>query len=60
MGEDCLNGLDADGLFNVAERVEAELVYCIEGGGVLHVVLDDVDIVGDGEETGKCRRLAVP
>lgn len=53
MRGDGLKRLDADGLLNVAQRAESKLVDCAERVWVLNVVLNDIDIVGDGQEAGK-------
>lgn len=59
----CRNGLerlDANGLFNVTKGVEAELVDCAERIGVLHIILDHINVVGHGEQAGKGGGFAVP
>ena len=51
---------DADGALDFAEAVKLELVDLAQGVGVLPVVLDDVDVVGDGEEAGEGGGFGVP
>lgn len=60
MAGDGLDGLHANCLFNVAQTVEPELIDCIEGIGVLPVVLDDVNVVGGGQKTGEGGCFRVP
>lgn len=53
MHRDCLDGLYANSLFNVAETVKTELVDLSEGIGVLPVVLNDIDVVRGGQEASE-------
>jgi hypothetical protein len=45
MYRDGLDGLYANGLFDIAETIETELVDLGQGVGILPVVLNDVDVV---------------
>lgn len=56
----CFYGSDADGSFDFAEAVKLELVDLIQGVWVLPVVLDDIDVVGDGQQAGERGSLRVP
>ena len=56
MRGDGLKRLDADGLLDVAQRAESKLVDCAERVWVLNVVLNDIDVVGRGEESSEGRR----
>jgi hypothetical protein len=51
-------------LFRLAGRtsktIQTELVYPSQSVWVLPIVLDDVDIVRGGEQTGKRRRFGIP
>ena len=49
-----------NGLFDVTQRVECELVNLIELVRVLPVILDQVYVVGCGEEAGEGGGFAVP
>lgn len=40
-----------------AQAVEPELVDLIQGGWVLEIVLDDIDVVGGGQQTRELGRL---
>lgn len=55
MHRDCLDGLYADSLLDVAETVQTELVDLGEGIGVLPVVLNDIDVVRGGQEASEGR-----
>lgn len=57
MYRDGFDGLYADGFFNVAETVETELIDLGQGVGILPVVLNDVDVIRSGQQTGKGRCL---
>lgn len=57
MDGDGFDGLDTNCLFDIAQTVKTELVDLSEGIGVLPVVLDDVDVVGGGQEAGEGRGL---
>lgn len=48
-----LKRLDTNCLLDFAQRAESKLIDCAERVWVLNVVLDDVDVVGDGQEAGK-------
>jgi len=48
------------GQWSTSQAAQAELVDFLEGVGVLPVVLDDIDVVGGGQETSEGRRLGVP
>ena len=43
-----------------AQAVQAELVDSSEGVGVLPVVLDDIDVVGGGEQASKGGCFGIP
>lgn len=40
-----------------AQAIEPELVDLIQGGRVLEIVLDDIDVVGGGQQTRELGRL---
>lgn len=45
---------------STSQTAQTELVDLLQGIGVLPVVLDHVDVVGGGQETGEGGRLGVP
>lgn len=49
-----------EGRRGTSQAAQAELVDPLEGIRVLPVVLDDVDVVGGGQQAGKGGRLGVP
>lgn len=60
MDRDSLDRGDADGALDVAKAIKLErldLVHCV---WVLPVILDDVDVVVDGEEAGEGGGFGVP
>lgn len=55
-----LDGLNAYRAFDVAEGGELEFADLMQSVGVLPVVLNDVEVVGDGEEATEGGGFAVP
>lgn len=37
-----------------SQTIQTELINLVQSGGVLKVVLNDIDVVGGGEEACKC------
>ena len=60
MDRDGLDGCDADGTLDFAKAVKLEPIDFIHGVWVLPVVLDDVDVVRDGQQAGEGGGFGVP
>jgi hypothetical protein len=60
MDGDGFDWSDADGALDVAKAVKLELFDLAHGVRVLPVVLDDVDVIGDGQEAGEGGGFRVP
>lgn len=60
MDGDGLDGLHTNGLFDVAETVETELIDCMQSIWVLPVILNDVNVIGGSQETGEGGCFRVP
>lgn len=43
-----------------SQTVQAELIDLVQSGGVLEIVLDDIDIIGGGQQTGELGSFRVP
>lgn len=48
------------GMNPTSQTAEPELVYLVEGIGVLPIVLNDIDVVGSCEEACEGRGLRIP
>jgi hypothetical protein len=49
------------GAFSItSQAAQSKLVYLAEGIWVLPVILDNVDIIGSGEEASKRRGMRIP
>ena len=60
MDGDGLNWCDAEMPLDFAKAVKLELFDLIQGVWILPVVLDDVDVIGDSQETGEGGGFGVP
>lgn len=45
---------------HTAKAIKSELVDFSQGSGILEIVLDDIDVVGGGQETCELGGLGVP
>lgn len=45
---------------HTSETIQSELVDLVQSCGVLEVVLDDIDVVGGGQEAREGRSLGIP
>lgn len=45
---------------HTSETIQSELVDLVQSCRVLEVVLDDIDVVGGGQEAGICRGFGIP
>lgn len=43
-----------------SETIQSELIDLIQRGRVLEVVLNDIDVIGGGQQTGEGGGLGVP
>lgn len=43
-----------------SQTVQTELIDLVQRGGVLEIVLDDIDVVGGGQKTCEFGRFGVP
>lgn len=43
-----------------SQAIKSELIDLVQRGGVLEVILNNVDVVGSGQKTSKLGSLGVP
>ena len=60
MDGDGLNRSNSKGFLDLGKTAQTELVDLCQGIGILPVVLDDIDVVGDSEEAGEGGTFRVP
>jgi hypothetical protein len=60
MDGDGLDRRDADGTLDFAKAIKLELLDLVHGVWVLPIVLDDVDVVRDGQQAGEGGGFGVP